>query len=74
MTPSQKRTLRDFNRFNEILFFVLFTLKLAQIGEVQQWSWIWVTAPLWLPGAIMLILWAAVVGLLTIAKFIQKKI
>ena len=74
MTPSQNRMLRDFNRFNEILFFVLFTLKLAQIGEVQQWSWIWVTAPLWLPAAIMLILWGVVVGLLTIAKFIQKKI
>ena len=74
MTPSQNRMLRDFNRFNEILFFILFTLKLAQIGEVQQWSWIWVTAPLWLPAAIMLILWGVVVGLLTIAKFIQKKI
>ncbi len=74
MTPSQKRTLRDFNRFNEILFFVLFTLKLAQIGEVQHWSWLWVTTPLWLPATILLSLWGVVVGLLTIAKFIQKRI
>jgi len=32
-----------------ILFLIFLTLKLAEIGPVQYWSWWWVTAPLWIP-------------------------
>lgn len=32
-----------------ILFLILLTLKLAEIGPVQHWSWWLVTAPLWGP-------------------------
>lgn len=30
-----------------VMFLILFTLKLAGIGVVKDWSWWWVTAPLW---------------------------
>lgn len=32
-----------------IIFIIFLTLKLAEIGPVQHWSWWWVTAPLWIP-------------------------
>ena len=35
--------------FASLLFLMLLYLKLGQFGEVANWSWWWVTAPLWLP-------------------------
>jgi len=32
-----------------LIFLVFLTLKLAGIGQVANWSWWWVTSPLWLP-------------------------
>lgn len=32
-----------------VIFVVFLTLKLAQVGVVANWSWWWVTAPLWIP-------------------------
>lgn len=37
-----------------ILFLIFLTLKLAEIGPVQYWSWWWVTSPLWIPLLIIL--------------------
>lgn len=36
------------------LFLLFLGLKLAGIGAVASWSWWWVTAPLWLPLAVLL--------------------
>lgn len=36
-----------------LIFLVFLTLKLAGIGEVANWSWWWVTSPLWLPAVIV---------------------
>jgi hypothetical protein len=36
-----------------ILFIVFLVLKLAEVGSVATWSWWWVTAPLWIPPAIV---------------------
>jgi hypothetical protein len=41
------------------VFIVFLVLKLAEIGPVAEWSWWWVTAPLW--GLPALLLSAAVV-------------
>ena len=30
-----------------VLFLIFLTLKLAEVGPVADWSWWWVTAPLW---------------------------
>ena len=32
-----------------LLFLIFLTLKLAEVGQVANWSWWWVTAPLWIP-------------------------
>jgi hypothetical protein len=37
-----------------ILFLIFLTLKLAEIGPVQYWSWWWVTSPLWIPLLLVL--------------------
>ena len=39
-----------------IVFIVFLVMKLGRIGEVANWSWWWVTAPLWLPITIVLAL------------------
>ena len=35
----------------ELLFVAFLVLKLAKVGAVADWSWWWVTAPLWGPIA-----------------------
>ena len=37
-----------------LMFIVFLTLKLIGISDVANWSWWWVTAPLWLPLVIVL--------------------
>lgn len=37
--------------FLTLLFLMLLFLKLGQFGVVANWSWWWVTAPLWVPIA-----------------------
>ena len=32
-----------------LLFLIFLTLKLAEVGQVANWSWWWVTAPIWIP-------------------------
>ena len=35
------------------VFLVFLYLKLAEIGTVATWSWLWVCSPLWIPLAIV---------------------
>jgi len=37
-----------------ILFLIFLTLKLAGIGQVANWSWWWITSPLWIPLALVI--------------------
>ena len=42
-----------------LIFVIFLILKLTHTGTVANWSWWWVTSPLWIPigiGAILLIL------------------
>jgi hypothetical protein len=39
-----------------LLFLIFLTLKLSEVGPVQYWSWWWVTAPLWFPLALIIVL------------------
>lgn len=41
--------------FTGLLFILFLGLKLAGIGQVANWSWWWVTSPLWI-GAVFLTL------------------
>jgi hypothetical protein len=52
-----------------LLFLIFLTLKLAEIGPVQYWSWWWVTAPLWIP----LCLFFVFVAILGIATWMEHK-
>lgn len=45
-----------------LLFLIFLTLKLAEIGQVANWSWWWVTSPLWIP----LLLGVAILGIVGI--------
>ncbi|PLW90009.1 hypothetical protein [Mucilaginibacter sp.] len=38
-----------------LLFIVFLVLKLIGVSAVAQWSWWWVTAPLWMPTTLILI-------------------
>lgn len=48
--------------FGSILFLIFLTLKLT---DNIQWSWVWVTSPLWIPIGIVGL---AFVGLALISK------
>lgn len=32
-----------------VIFLIFLVLKLAGIGQVANWSWWWITSPLWIP-------------------------
>ena len=55
-----------------ILFLILFTLKLASIGQVATWSWWWVTCPLWIPLGSTLIVMGIIALFLSIKLRLQK--
>jgi hypothetical protein len=52
-----------------ILFLIFLTLKLAEIGPVQYWSWLWIASPLWIPLCFIIII-IFLVGLMT---YINKR-
>ena len=50
-----------------LLFIIFLTLKLAKVGVVANWSWWWVTSPLWLVPSIVIVsvlLGAIVIGII----------
>jgi hypothetical protein len=53
-----------------ILFVVFLVMKLAKIGDVANWSWWWVTAPLWIPVLLALAVFS--IALLIFAIFKRK--
>jgi hypothetical protein len=55
-----------------ILFLIFLTLKLAEVGPVAQWSWWWVTSPLWIPLALVGVI-SMIVGMAVIVQHKNKK-
>ncbi len=43
------------------LFIVFLVLKLADVGVVATWPWIWVCSPLWLPLLIVIGVFALII-------------
>ena len=45
-----------------VLFVIFLTLKLAKVGVVANWSWWWVTSPLWIVPLMIIIslFWGAI--------------
>jgi len=55
-----------------ILFLIFLTLKLAEVGPVADWSWWWVTSPLWIPLALVGVIVAIAVGIAVIVHKLKK--
>jgi hypothetical protein len=52
-----------------IIFLIFLVMKLAKIGEVANWSWWWVTSPLWIPVVFILLV---LIVILLIAVLVKK--
>ena len=44
-----------------ILFIVFLVLKLTGTGQVANWSWWWVTSPIWIPVPFAILLYLMLV-------------
>lgn len=66
MGASEKRSLPILG----ITFLIFLTLKLTEIGVVANWSWWWVTAPLWAPIGLWFIIWILAFIFMFISAFI----
>jgi uncharacterized protein (DUF983 family) len=54
--------------FSTVLFLIFLVLKLT---KVIDWSWLWVTSPLWIPLGIVLII-LAIIGLVLLLSLVSK--
>ena len=61
------------NELGIVLFCIFLVLKLAKIGEVANWSWWWVTSPLWLPVALVLPIVLVVMIIVLIIAILKPK-
>jgi membrane protein YdbS with pleckstrin-like domain len=53
-----------------VLFLIFLILKLAGVGVVATWSWVWVLSPMWIPFALIM-----VAGfILGVVLFIKKQV
>lgn len=52
----KKVVFRSGLSFGTVFFIVLFILKVCNVGTVANWSWLWITAPLWGGIALWLII------------------
>lgn len=55
-----------------LVFIVFLILKLGEIGQVANWSWWWVTSPLWIPFAIMFAIFGIIALVGIIAAIFSK--
>lgn len=55
-------------------FLIFLVLKLTGTGVVAQWSWWAVTAPLWVPFAIVVGMLALILIAVLVAKMIERVI
>ena len=58
-----------------VIFLIFLVLKLAGIGQVANWSWWWITSPLWIPIllGLAIVVVAVLIALITGTKnFLNK--
>lgn len=56
-----------------VIGIVFIVLKLAGATEVATWSWWWVTAPFWLPLAVVLGLLLVIIVGIFVAELIERR-
>ena len=59
-------------KFTTLLFLAFLIMKLGEIGAVADWSWWWVTSPLWITTALYVLLFFAFV-IVAVAKHVLRK-
>lgn len=55
-----------------LVFLLFLGLKLAEVGQVATWSWIWVTSPLWIYFGFVILCVLAVLFIALIAHMLTK--
>jgi len=53
------------------MFLIMFTLKLCSVEPVANWSWWWVTAPIWGPITIGVSILAIFLGIMLIVHVLE---
>lgn len=61
---------------NQVWFWPALTVIFVglKLADVISWSWVWVTAPVWLPLAAVTIIWLVMVVVLTVVVGMDKVI
>ena len=66
-----QKTVSNGIGLGSIIFVVFLVLKLSGIGQVANWSWWWVTSPLWIPLVLVVAILAiagVIVGIASLFK------
>jgi len=58
--------------FFSVLGIIFITLKLAGIGAVANWSWLWVLSPFWLPIVVGVLVVVAVLLVILVLAIITQ--
>ena len=59
--------------FTTLLFLAFLVLKLGEIGVVADWSWWWVTSPLWIVPALYVLLFFVFVIVAAVKHVLRKR-
>lgn len=71
MTAKETKTLSSSISLPSVMIFLIFLImKLTETEPFADWSWWWITSPLWLPSAIALsILAIAVIAFVSVGAW-----
>lgn len=72
MSKNKNTILGSGLTFMQVLFLVFLVLKLTGTTVVANWSWWWVTAPLWGGFAIIFVVWALVMIIIGVVALFNK--
>lgn len=56
-----------------VLTLIFITLKLAEVGVVAEWSWLWVLSPLWIPAVIVLPIVGVAIVIAVIGEWFNRR-
>jgi len=67
-----KKTTTNGLGIGTVLFLIFLTLKLTEVKPVAEWSWWWVTSPLWIPLALVGAIITIAIGITIIVYKLKK--
>jgi hypothetical protein len=72
MSRKQERTGSAMS-LGSVIFLIFLVLKLAEIGPVADWSWLWITAPLWIPLSVVIVFMAVIAAIAVLWDRVKSK-